>query len=62
MISDTTITGTLHVTGKQTNDSTIHATGDISTSAGSGPTLATHTHKTVVSGGSSSGTYTSKKP
>lgn len=62
VISDTTITGTLHVTGKQTNDSTIHAKGDISTSAGSGPTLATHTHKTVVSGGSSSGTYTSKKP
>jgi len=45
IISNTTVTGTLHVTGKQTNESTIHAKGDISTDAGNAPTLATHKHK-----------------
>mgnify|MGYP001437762262 CR=1 FL=1 len=61
IISDTTVTGTLHVTGAQTNDSTIHAKGDISTDAGDSPTLATHTHDTTITGGSSSGKYTSVK-
>ena len=45
IISDTTITGTLHVTKAQTNASTIHAVGDIDTEAGNAPTLATHKHK-----------------
>ena len=48
IISDTTVKGTLHVTGAQTNDSTIHAKGDISTDAGNAPTLATHKHKTKL--------------
>ena len=61
IISDTTVTGTLHVTGAQTNDSTIHAKGDISTDAGDSPTLATHTHDTTITGGSSAGKYTSVK-
>jgi|TARA_B100001094_G_scaffold225834_1_gene220105 hypothetical protein len=61
IISDTTVTGTLHVTGAQTNDSTIHAKGDISTDAGDSPTLATHKHDTTITGGSSSGKYTSVK-
>ena len=61
IISDTTVTGTLHVTGKQTNDSTIHAKGDISTDAGNSPTLATHKHQTkFVESGTS--TKTSEKP
>ena len=64
IISDTTVTGTLHVTGKQTNDSTIHAKGDISTDAGNGPTLATHTHNYFSgAGGSGSGAAAeTKKP
>ena len=61
IISNTTVTGTLHVTGAQTNDSTIHAKGDISTDAGNGITLATHKHDVPVVGGSSAGTHTSKK-
>tara|TARA_A100000164_G_C21912441_1_gene776355 strand:- start:952 stop:2232 length:1281 start_codon:yes stop_codon:yes gene_type:complete len=61
IISDTTVTGTLHVTGAQTNDSTIHAKKDISTDAGESPTLATHKHDTLITGGSSKGTYTSIK-
>ena len=61
IISNTTVTGTLHVTGAQTNDSTIHAKGDISTDAGNGITLATHKHDVPVIGGSSAGTHTSKK-
>ena len=61
IISDTTVTGTLHVTGAQTNDSTIHAKGDISTDAGDSPTLATHKHDTTITGGSSAGKYTSVK-
>ena len=36
------------MTGAQTNDSTIHAKGDISTDAGNAPTLATHKHKTKL--------------
>ena len=60
IISDTTVKGTLHVTGAQTNDSTIHAKGDISTDAGNAPTLATHKHKTkLVKSGTS--TKTSEK-
>ena len=64
IISDTTVTGTLHVTGKQTNDSTIHAKGDISTDAGNGPTLATHTHNYFSgAGGAGSGAPAeTKKP
>ena len=64
IISDTTVTGTLHVTGKQTNDQTIHAKGDISTDAGNGPTLATHTHNYFSgAGGASSGAPAeTKKP
>ena len=64
IISDTTVTGTLHVTGKQTNDETIHAKGDISTDAGNGPTLATHTHNYFSgAGGASSGAPAeTKKP
>ena len=62
MTTNLKVDGTVHITGAQTNDSTIAATGDISTKAGAAPTLATHKHKTIVSGGSSSGTYTSKKP
>ena len=50
IISDTTVTGTLHVTGKQTNDDTIHAKGDISTDAGNAPTLASHKHKSTGQG------------
>ena len=50
IISNTTVTGTLHVTGKQTNDSTIHAKGDIRTD-GNGITLATHKHLSPVVGG-----------
>ena len=61
IISNTTVTGTLHVTGAQTNDSTIHAKGDIRTNAGNGITLATHKHDVPVKGGSSAGTHTSKK-
>ena len=61
IISNTTVTGTLHVTGAQTNDSTIHAKGDIRTDAGNGITLATHKHDVPVVGGSSAGTHTSKK-
>ena len=61
IISNTTVTGTLHVTGAQTNDSTIHAKGDIKTDAGNGITLATHKHDVPVVGGSSAGTHTSKK-
>ena len=61
IISNTTVTGTLHVTGAQTNDSTIHAKGDISTDAGNAPTLATHKHQTkLVKSGTS--TKTSEKP
>jgi len=61
IISNTTVTGTLHVTGAQTNDSTIHAKGDISTDAGNAPTLATHTHQVkLVKSGTS--TKTSEKP
>lgn len=61
MTTNLKVDGTVHITGAQTNDSTIVAKGDVSTKAGDSPTLATHKHKTTVSGGSSSGTYTSKK-
>lgn len=45
MTTNLTVDGTVHITGAQTNDKTIHATGDISTDAGNAPTLATHKHK-----------------
>ncbi len=47
-----TIDGKLHVTGAQTNDSTITASGDVK---GSGTSLHTHVHSGVQSGGSNSG-------
>jgi hypothetical protein len=58
IISDTTITGTLHVTGKQTNESSIVADGEIQTKKGNAPKLSTHTH-TIASGSSAGKT---KKP
>lgn len=61
MTTNLTVDGTVHITGKQTNDSTIHAVGDISTDAGNSPTLATHKHETIITSGSSAGKYTSKK-
>ncbi len=60
IISNTTVTGTLHVTGKQTNDSTIHAKGDISTDAGNAPTLATHKHLSTGQGTGTGKLNTSK--
>jgi hypothetical protein len=66
MTTNLTVDGTVHITGKQTNDKTIHATGDISTSAGNGPTLATHYHKTksmdTGSGANAGKTNKSEKP
>jgi hypothetical protein len=61
MTTNLKVDGTVHITGAQTNDSTIDATGDISTSAGDSPTLATHKHDTTIKGGSSAGKYTSVK-
>ena len=58
IISDTTITGTLHVTGKQTNESSIVADGEIQTKKGNSPKLSTHTH--IITSGSSAGK--TKKP
>ena len=58
IISDTTITGTLHVTGKQTNESSIVADGEIQTKKGNAPKLSKHTH-TIASGSSAGKT---KKP
>ena len=51
IISNTTITGTLHVTGKQTNESSIVADGEIQTKKGNAPKLSKHTH-TITSGSS----------
>lgn len=66
MTTNLTVDGTVHITGKQTNDKTIHATGDISTSAGNGPTLATHYHKTksmdTGSGANAGKTNKSERP
>jgi hypothetical protein len=61
MTTNLKVDGTVHITGAQTNDSTIDAVGDISTDAGNGITLATHKHETTVKGGSSAGKYTSVK-
>jgi len=61
MTTNLKVDGTVHVTGAQTNDSTIDAVGDISTDAGNGITLATHKHETTIKGGSSAGKYTSVK-
>ena len=58
IISNTTITGTLHVTGDQTNDSSIVAEGEIQTKKGNAPKLSSHTH--TISSGSSAGK--TKKP
>jgi hypothetical protein len=58
IISNTTITGTLHVTGKQTNESSIVADGEIQTKKGNAPKLSKHTH-TITSGSSAGKT---KKP
>lgn len=44
--------GAVHVTGAQTNDSTIDASGDVT---GQGTSLHTHTHSGVTSGGGTSG-------
>lgn len=44
--------GPVHITGAQTNDSTIVAQGDVT---GQGTSLHTHTHTGVTSGSSSSG-------
>ena len=66
MTTDLTVDGTVHITGAQTNDSTIDAVGDVSTDAGNGPTLATHKHKTTSmdtgSGSNSGKTNSSDKP
>ena len=48
MTTNLKVDGTVHITGAQTNDSTIDETGDISTSAGDSPTLATHKHDTKI--------------
>ena len=61
MTTNLKVDGTVHVTGAQTNDSTIDAVGDISTDAGNGITLATHKQETTIKGGSSAGKYTSVK-
>lgn len=61
MTTNLTVDGTVHITGAQTNDSTIDAVGDISTDAGNGITLATHKHDTTIKSGSSAGKYTSVK-
>ena len=61
MTTNLKVDGTVHITGAQTNDSTIDAVGDISTDAGNGITLATHKHETTIKSGSSAGKYTSVK-
>ena len=61
MTTNLKVDGTVHITGAQTNDSTIDAVGDVSTDAGNGITLATHKHETTIKGGSSAGKYTSVK-
>ena len=58
IISDTTISGTLHVTGNQTNEKSIVADGEIQTILGNKPKLSKHTH--TISSGSSAGK--TKKP
>jgi len=58
IISNTTIDGTLHVTGEQTNDKGIVAEGEIQTKKGNKPKLSSHTH-TIASGSSAGKT---KKP
>jgi hypothetical protein len=64
MTTNLTVDGTVHITGKQTNDSTITAQGDIDTKAGNAPTLATHTHNYFSgAGGAGSGAPAeTKKP
>jgi hypothetical protein len=64
MTTDLTVDGTVHITGKQTNESTISADGDIDTKAGNSPTLATHTHNYFSgAGGAGSGAPAeTKKP
>ena len=55
MTTDLTVDGTVHITGKQTNASSIVATGEVT---GKKIKLSTHTH--TISGGSSAGK--TKKP
>jgi hypothetical protein len=62
MTTNLTVDGTVHITGAQTNKKSIVADGEIQTKKGNKPKLSSHTHKTTVSGGSSSGTYSSVKP
>ena len=62
MTTNLTVDGTVHITGEQTNKKGIVADGEIQTKKGNKPKLSSHTHKTTVSGGSSSGTYSSVKP
>ena len=66
MTTNLKVDGTVHITGTQKNDKTIHATGDISTSAENAPTLATHHHKTksmdTGSGANAGKTNKSEKP
>lgn len=49
---DIQLHGPVHITGAQTNDSTIDASGDVK---GQGTSLHTHTHSGVTSGGGTSG-------
>jgi len=49
---DIQLDGPVHITGAQTNDSTIVASGDVT---GQGTSLHTHVHSGVQSGGSNSG-------
>lgn len=49
---DIQLQGAVHITGAQTNDSTITAQGDV---MGNGTSLHTHKHSGVTSGGSQSG-------
>lgn len=49
---DIQLQGAVHITGAQTNDSTIVAQGDVT---GNGTSLHTHKHSGVTSGGSQSG-------
>ena len=60
MTTNLKVDGTVHITGAQTNDSTIHAVGDISTDEGNAPTLATHKHK-ATSQDTGSGSNAGKK-
>ncbi len=53
------ITGNTTIHGNLTINGSTHSTGDVSTEAGKGLSLAGHTHKTLITPGSSAGTYES---